>query len=169
MRLAERRRHGVLVAVLLATGKRGLAGVRAQGGRSRGQQQVGAVGAVGEQHQHGAATADSGCDTQRARKELPRRSAPSILATTGASQSGSRSSRHETQARAAHAGRRPSVWLTRRSANPTRASSCGRSGPTTNLSASCGSTGPVPYDGHSSARKQAPQAGFLAWQTRRPW
>ena len=38
----------------------------------------------------------------------------------------------------------------------------------TSFSASIGSVGPAPNDGHSRATGQAPQAGFLAWQRRRP-
>ena len=34
--------------------------------------------------------------------------------------------------------------------------------------ATSGSVGPSPYDGHQRASGQAPQAGFLAWQRRRP-
>src|SRR3712207_7347400 len=38
-----------------------------------------------------------------------------------------------------------------------------------NFVATSGSVGPMPYDGHHRARPHAPQAAFLAWQTRRPW
>ena len=38
----------------------------------------------------------------------------------------------------------------------------------TSFAAASGSVGPSPYDGHQRATGQAPQAGFLAWQTRRP-
>ena len=38
----------------------------------------------------------------------------------------------------------------------------------TRRAASTGSVGPVPYAGHSRASGHAPQAGFLAWQRRRP-
>ena len=36
------------------------------------------------------------------------------------------------------------------------------------LAAVSGSVGPAPYDGHQRATGQAPQAGFWAWQQRRP-
>ena len=38
----------------------------------------------------------------------------------------------------------------------------------TSFAAASGSVGPSPYDGHQRATGQAPQAGLLAWQTRRP-
>src|SRR4029079_10812462 len=38
----------------------------------------------------------------------------------------------------------------------------------TSMAAATGSTGPSPYAGHQRATGHAPQAGFLAWQMRRP-
>ena len=39
----------------------------------------------------------------------------------------------------------------------------------TSAAATSASVGPSPYDGHSRATGQAPQAGLRAWQRRRPW
>ena len=65
------------------------------------------------------------------------------------------------------AARRPPA--TAGSPSPTSSSRCGRDGPDSSAPACTGSVGPVPKDGQSALSVHAPQAGFLAWQTRRPW
>src|SRR5690606_41235573 len=71
--------------------------------------------------------------------------------------------------RSPNAGSYP-VQLPRARGTPVGGPAHHHAGPSvrTNAAASAASTGPVPYDGHHLATGQAPQAGFLAWQMRRP-
>ena len=68
--LAQRGTDGILVTVLLPAGKRRLAGVGAQRRCPCREEQVGAVDAIGEQHQHGTAPTDGRGDAQWAGQQL---------------------------------------------------------------------------------------------------